>query len=254
MNGYFFDMDGTLYNNKFHEVSEKTFKMLNELQRQGHFVALCTSRCQTELKNLPSCMRNFQFNCMISDGGALILDRHKEVLEMNCISKATMKTIDSFCKEHGLVYRYSTRNGNYFGTPYSKYAHDIYFHLYLNSPIFKPYENDDVLNLLVFCEGKDKEKFRPLIKDLGIVEFFDCFEIRANQIDKATAVKKIMDFHKFDTTYCFGDGTNDVDMLKTADVGVAMGNACDALKEVSDVVIGRVDEDGIYNYLMENKS
>ena len=106
MNGYFFDMDGTLYNNKFHEVSEKTFKMLNELQRQEHFVALCTSRCQTELKNLPSCMRNFQFDCMISDGGALILDRHKEVLEMNCISKATMKTIDSFCRENGLVYSY----------------------------------------------------------------------------------------------------------------------------------------------------
>lgn len=101
-----------------------------------------------------------------------------------------------------------------------------------------------------FAKEKIKNQFRPLIKDLGIVEFFDCFEIRANQIDKATAVKKIMDFHKFDTTYCFGDGTNDVDMLKMADVGVAMGNACDALKEVSDVVIGRVDEDGIYNFLM----
>ena len=48
MNGYFFDMDGTLYNNRFHEVSEKTFKMLNELQSQGHFVALSTSRCQSE--------------------------------------------------------------------------------------------------------------------------------------------------------------------------------------------------------------
>ncbi len=251
MNGYFFDMDGTLYNNKFHEVSEKTFEMLNELQSQGHFVALSTSRCQTELKNLPSCMRDFNFDCMISDGGALILDQHKEILEMNCIPKTTMETIDSFCKEHGLVYRYSTRDGNYFGTPYSKYAHDIYFHLYLNSPVFKPYDKDDVLNLLVFCEGKDKDKFRPLIKDLGVVEFFDCFEIRASQIDKATAVKKIMDFHKFDTTYCFGDGTNDVDMLKMADVGVAMGNACDALKEVSDVVIGRVDEDGIYNFLKE---
>ena len=83
MNGYFFDMDGTLYNNRFHEVSEKTFKMLNELQSQGHFVALSTSRCQSELKNLPSCMRSFQFDCMISDGGALILDKQKEVLEMN---------------------------------------------------------------------------------------------------------------------------------------------------------------------------
>ena len=56
--------------------------------------------------------------------------------------------------------------------------------------------------------------------------------------------------HAFETTYCFGDGTNDIDMLKLADVGVAMGNACDTLKEVSDVVIGRVDEDGIYNFLM----
>lgn len=131
---------------------KKTFKMLNELQRQD-FVALCTSRCQTELKNLPSCMRNFQFDCMISDGGALILDRHKEVLEMNCISKATMKTIDSFCWGHGPSIKLLVQEWKLFGTPYSKYAHDIYFHLYLNSPIFKPYENDNVLNLLVFCEG-----------------------------------------------------------------------------------------------------
>ena len=87
MNGYFFDMDGTLYNNRFHEVSEKTFKMLNELQSQGHFVALSTSRCQSELKNLPSCMRSFQFDCMISDGGALILDKQKE----DCFNKTQLK-------------------------------------------------------------------------------------------------------------------------------------------------------------------
>ena len=254
MNGYFFDMDGTLYNNKFHEVSEKTFEMLKELQRQGHFVALSTSRCQTELKNLPSCMRNFQFDCVISDGGALILDRHKEVLEMNLISKEIVQSIDSFCKEHGLVYRYSTRDGNYFGTPYSQYAHDIYFHMYLNCPVYKPYEDDDVLNILVFCTDDMKEQFKLAFKELQLVEYIDSIEVRASAVDKATSVKKVMDSHAFDTTYCFGDGVNDVDMLKEADVGVAMGNACDALKEVSDVVIGKVDEDGIYNYLMGNKS
>lgn len=250
MNGYFFDMDGTLYNNRFHEVSEKTFKMLNELQSQGHFVALSTSRCQSELKNLPSCMRSFQFDCMISDGGALILNKQKEILEMNCIPKETMRSIDQFCKERNLEYRYSTRGGNYFGTPYSSFAHNIYFELYLNSPVYKPYKEDEVLNVLLFCQGETKEALRPLIKDLGYVEYPDCFELRANQVDKATAVKKIIDAHAFETTYCFGDGTNDIDMLKLADVGVAMGNACDALKEVSDVVIGRVDEDGIYNFLM----
>ena len=127
---------------------------------------------------------------------------------------------------------------------------NIYFELYLNSPVYKPYKEDEVLNVLLFCQGETKESLRPLIKDLGYVEYPDCFELRANQVDKATAVKKIMVAHAFETTYCFGDGTNDIDMLKLADVGVAMGNACDALKEVSDVVIGRVDEDGIYNFLM----
>ena len=162
MNGYFFDMDGTLYNNRFHEVSEKTFKMLNELQSQGHFVALSTSRCQSELKNLPSCMRSFQFDCMISDGGALILNKQKEILEMNCIPKETMRSIDQFCKERNLEYRYSTRGGNYFGTPYSSFAHNIYFELYLNSPVYKPYKEDEVLNVLLFCQGETKEALRPL--------------------------------------------------------------------------------------------
>ena len=96
-----------------------------------------------------------------------------------------------------------------------------------------------------------KEQFKLAFKELQLVEYIDSIEVRASAVDKATSVKKLMGSHEFETTYCFGDGVNDVDMLKMADVGVAMGNACDALKEVSDVVIGKVDEDGIYNFLKE---
>ena len=38
-------------------------------------------------------------------------------------------------------------------------------------------------------------------------------------------------------------------MLKLADVSCCMENGCDTLKQVADYVIGRVDEDGIYNFL-----
>ena len=43
----------------------------------------------------------------------------------------------------------------------------------------------------------------------------------------------------------FGDGGNDVSLVKDVALGVAMGNACDALKEVADYITTGVDEDGI---------
>lgn len=44
----------------------------------------------------------------------------------------------------------------------------------------------------------------------------------------------------------FGDGENDLDLLMSAGVGVAMGNALDSVKEQADVVTLSNDEDGIY--------
>lgn len=38
-------------------------------------------------------------------------------------------------------------------------------------------------------------------------------------------------------------------MLKLCDVGVAMGNAIDEVKEIADCVIGDNDHDGIAKYL-----
>lgn len=47
----------------------------------------------------------------------------------------------------------------------------------------------------------------------------------------------------------FGDGGNDIDMLKHVGIGVAMGNAEDAVKAVADFVTDTVDADGIYKAL-----
>jgi hydroxymethylpyrimidine pyrophosphatase-like HAD family hydrolase len=43
----------------------------------------------------------------------------------------------------------------------------------------------------------------------------------------------------------FGDGGNDLPMVRDAAVGVAMGNACDELKSVADYITSSVDEDGV---------
>ena len=43
----------------------------------------------------------------------------------------------------------------------------------------------------------------------------------------------------------FGDGENDIDMLRYAGTGVAMGNAEEAVKRQADYVTGDIDDGGI---------
>lgn len=42
-----------------------------------------------------------------------------------------------------------------------------------------------------------------------------------------------------------GDGSNDLDMVANAGVGVAMGNAVRSVKEAASLVVASNDEDGI---------
>ena len=46
-------------------------------------------------------------------------------------------------------------------------------------------------------------------------------------------------------TVAFGDGGNDISMLRHAGTGVAMGNASDAVKQSADYVTDDIDNDGI---------
>ena len=47
----------------------------------------------------------------------------------------------------------------------------------------------------------------------------------------------------------FGDGGNDISMLRHAGIGIAMGNANDTVKASANYVTDSVDEDGIWNAL-----
>ena len=47
----------------------------------------------------------------------------------------------------------------------------------------------------------------------------------------------------------FGDGGNDIGMLRHCKVGVAMGNASATVKQAADFVTDSVEEDGVWNAL-----
>ncbi len=54
---------------------------------------------------------------------------------------------------------------------------------------------------------------------------------------------------KAEDSIAFGDGNNDVEMLRYAGIGVALGNGSDDVKAAGDYVTSDIDEDGVFKAL-----
>lgn len=73
-------------------------------------------------------------------------------------------------------------------------------------------------------------------------------EITRAGIDKAAGMRAYIDHVGVpkEDTVAFGDGPNDMEMIRFAGIGVAMGNAILELKQIANHVCGDVDKDGLY--------
>jgi hypothetical protein len=80
-------------------------------------------------------------------------------------------------------------------------------------------------------------------------------DITAKQADKGQGLLTIAKQAGLDPqfTMAFGDGGNDTSMIRTAGIGVAMGNALERLKQEADYTTTSVDENGVLNALRHFK-
>ena len=81
----------------------------------------------------------------------------------------------------------------------------------------------------------------------------DNIELIPKHVDKATAVKELQTKTGIPAsrTIVFGDGMNDLGMLKEAGLSVAMGNAVDAVKEVARYQTATNLDDGVAKFLTQ---
>ena len=78
-----------------------------------------------------------------------------------------------------------------------------------------------------------------------------CFngEIIPRGIDKGRGMELVCRYYDagLQDTIAFGDSMNDLEMMQAAGISVAMGNACQTLKDMADTVCEEVWKDGIYH-------
>lgn len=75
------------------------------------------------------------------------------------------------------------------------------------------------------------------------------YEIYDKSASKANAVLQVKELVKADDLICFGDNFNDISMIRAADIGVSVENACEELKKLSDFVIESNNNDGVARFI-----
>lgn len=76
-------------------------------------------------------------------------------------------------------------------------------------------------------------------------------DIIAEGTNKSLGIDRVLNHYNIPLkdTMAFGDGGNDIPMLKHVGTGIAMGNAAPAVQEAADYVTSPVDDDGILRAL-----
>lgn len=245
----FFDVDATLYTHRIHDVPLSTVKTLQVLKKQGYKIGIATSRCRYETRHLPSVLKQFPFDACIYDGGALIFAQG-QCIRKQAIATNIVEDIIQTCRKN-IPVRYATYGESFLSERSDAKQLDAFFKLYLNYPMVKPYEGEEVFNILLYPRNKEEmlglcDKYQ---EDVQIVEHSRyILEFTSKNLDKSEAISYLCEQWgiTMEEVVCFGDGANDVGMLKKAGIGVAMGNGNPKAKAVADMVCDDIEKDGIY--------
>lgn len=87
-------------------------------------------------------------------------------------------------------------------------------------------------------------RFEGLCVSSSVSDNVEINQIHANKGEALLALAKHLDLPR-EKTISFGDGLNDLSMIREAGVGVAMSNACPEVKKLADWITASCDEDGV---------
>ena len=249
----FFDIDGTLVSFKTHEIPASTIFALTQAKANGSRVYIATGRPPIILTNLGAI--EHLIDGYITTNGALCFVGDNLVCCQPIPMQDVMTCVQD-AQEKGYSLIVVGRKDVAVLDPKGDVDHIFRQMLAVKnldkaSPLDEVLQQD-ILQLTPFFpadyEPQLLARMTQCVSGRWHPEFTD---ITANGADKGKGIQAIARHEGFDPsrTIAFGDGGNDTSMILQAGIGIAMGNAIDALKQQADYVTTSVDDDGILNAL-----
>lgn len=256
------DLDGTLLTDK-KELTARTKAVISSALRRGIVVLVATGR---PWMGIPEELRNFPgMRYALTSNGARIIDAQEErVIEEHLLSPELALQALEICG------KYDTLQEVYFdGQGYAPADKMAVVERYHRNPSMCEYMRKtripvDNIFKLVKEENRGLDKVQALFADMeertqawrelwevsglelvGSLRYN--IEINTAGVNKGTGLVnlgKVLGI-KREEIMAFGDGDNDIVMLKEVGIGVAMANAEDKVKETADYITLSNEEDGV---------
>ena len=249
-----FDVDGTLVKEGNAKVSGKTLLMLKQLQKNGIKVAIASGRPPFFVKGYLD--KDFAFDYYVCVNGAYVANANFEEISRNAMPLADVENlIDDFVKhDDALMFQFDDAAYCYNG---NKRITKMISHWIGNVDVLVDHRkeksrhfNDLPLGIVCTIEPSHMEYYQKKYPHLAFDAFSENhYDVHVKDYSKADGVKVLSDALTIDIkeVIAFGDNYNDLQMLESVGIGVAMGNAKDELKAVADYVTKKVEEDGTYH-------
>lgn len=241
----FFDLDGTLLSHTTLSVSEGTAQALRKLRQRGIPCIAATGRHILEMEKLP--LESLEFDGYLTMNGQLMLDREKQVSFGVPIQGEAKALILELFESRSLPVLLLEQNRIYLNyvDPVVEAAQET-----ISTPIpeLGTYAGAPIYQACLYLPAEGHPCLEKL-REHCVVTWWHSqgVDIVAKGGGKVAGIQRYLEANgiRQDQTIAFGDGHNDLEMLRFAGIGVAMGNAGEAVKAAADYVTASVDQEGV---------
>lgn len=264
------DLDGTTLNSE-KKISQFTFDTLKEAAERGIEIVPSTGRY---FSAMPSCIRELPFvrYCININGASVAEVATGEKIYSAEIPLAQALDIMRFLDTKPVIYdcymndrgwTTAAFKGRIAGCVKDPHYARMFDELRQSVPELKAFlqeQGKDIQKIQFFTADHDfqqymlhhgAEMFANIICTCSVKdENVEFNQTRANKGDALTGVAEYLGYTA-ENTMSFGDGSNDIPMIQSAGVGVAMANACPEAIAVSDYVTYSNDEDGVARFIRD---
>ncbi len=243
----FFDIDGTLMDQGV--IPGDTREALRRLGQQGILIFVSSGRHILEIENLP--VNEITFDGYVLLNGQICLDRDRKRLYASPINLEDIQKVLPIFEKKEIPLMFVEEDRIYINCINDKVrtAHKA---ITTELPRVEAYEGAPVYQANVFSDKKDTDYVMAQMAHSKMTRWNPyAVDIIPKSGGKKSGMDEILKHWDFswEDVIAFGDGENDIQMLKAAGLGIAMGNAETSVKECADYVTGDVDKGGILDAL-----